>query len=456
MLRKLSIEGLRGYANRVELRPSLPNGLRGSGITVIVGPNNSGKSTLVEAFRARRQYNEPSFNVGMRNRKTDSVTIMYEFENHTETIKSIRKGSSETVTSGKNIAAAPVYFVPSRRYFSPAFGRGSPASRDDFMTQYMSNTNDRAPQIGQFEGRLLQIERDQESFNKVARRVLPDLLSWSIDQHETNQYFLKFYSDHKSHSSEGVGEGIVSVFVISAALYDSRPGDILVIDEPELSLHPQVQRRLADLLEDYASDRQIIISTHSPYFITKTAILGGCTICRTWDRRGSIELHQISIQDGANGLKQIIADNINNPHVFGLDAREVFFLEDHVLVFEGQEDVVLWPKVIGNTACDYGVFGWGAGGASNIKYVIEILYGLGFEKIGAIFDNDRQQDFHEVSRLFPDVFVRTIPADDIRTKKAVTARPSKPGILDDRGNIRQEYANDINKITADLNEFMKQ
>jgi hypothetical protein len=34
--------------------------------------------------------------------------------------------------------------------------------------------------------------------------------------------------------------------------------------------------------------------------------------------------------------------------VFGLDAREIFFADDPILVFEGQEDVVAREK-LGNT-----------------------------------------------------------------------------------------------------------
>jgi hypothetical protein len=40
-----------------------------------------------------------------------------------------------------------------------------------------------------------------------------------------------------------------------------------LIDEPELDLHPQMQKKLALLLSEEAKTRQIIVCTHSPYFI---------------------------------------------------------------------------------------------------------------------------------------------------------------------------------------------
>ena len=185
------------------------------------------------------------------------MKIEFNFDDHSECVESIRPGSSESTHVGLQPSKSPFYYVPSRRYFTPAFGRNSPMERDTFMFNYTSNTTDALRLCRLFEGRLFQIEQDQERFNKVIRKIIPDILTWSIDQHETNQYFFRFVSNDRSHSSEGVGEGIISIFVIAGALYDSRPGDVVIIDEPELSLHPQTQRRLMRLIEKSAADRQI-------------------------------------------------------------------------------------------------------------------------------------------------------------------------------------------------------
>jgi predicted ATPase len=54
--------------------------------------------------------------------------------------------------------------------------------------------------------------------------------------------FIKFTFDNKSHNSEGIGDGIGSIFTICDALYDSESNSTIVIDEPELSLHPAYQK----------------------------------------------------------------------------------------------------------------------------------------------------------------------------------------------------------------------
>jgi len=51
-LSSIEILGFRGFATKQKLEIALPDGnTPGSGLTIIVGANNSGKSTITEAFR---------------------------------------------------------------------------------------------------------------------------------------------------------------------------------------------------------------------------------------------------------------------------------------------------------------------------------------------------------------------------------------------------------------------
>lgn len=50
--------------------------------------------------------------------------------------------------------------------------------------------------------------------------------------------------------------------------YIAEPGDWLIIDEPEMNLHPEAQARLIEFLSILSqSDLQILFTTHSPYVI---------------------------------------------------------------------------------------------------------------------------------------------------------------------------------------------
>ena len=76
MFEKIELVGFRGFASSQTLKIAQPNNKYGSGLTILVGENNAGKSTIVEAFRALSQRNPPSFTQGRRNiRAGDQIII---------------------------------------------------------------------------------------------------------------------------------------------------------------------------------------------------------------------------------------------------------------------------------------------------------------------------------------------------------------------------------------------
>jgi len=56
--------------------------------------------------------------------------------------------------------------------------------------------------------------------------------------------------------------------------YIARPGDLLVIDEPEMNLHPEAQARIIELLSILANAGiKVLVTTHSPYIVDHLANL---------------------------------------------------------------------------------------------------------------------------------------------------------------------------------------
>ncbi len=72
----------------------------------------------------------------------------------------------------------------------------------------------------------------------------------------------------------------------------------------------------------------------------------------------------------ASNLSSFIKDSFN-PHVLGLNAREAFFLEDGIVLVEGQEDVIFYQKIAKELGIEIegDFFGWGVGGAGNMARV---------------------------------------------------------------------------------------
>lgn len=73
--------------------------------------------------------------------------------------------------------------------------------------------------------------------------------------------------DGSKHSWDGLSGGEQSAFNLAMAIEFSKLDQslLLIIEEPETNLHPSVQRKLLKLIEEKLPDRQIFISTHSPF-----------------------------------------------------------------------------------------------------------------------------------------------------------------------------------------------
>lgn len=451
-LTQLKILGFRGFRNRATIDLAVPTGKSGSGLTILTGPNNGGKSSILECLRARLGNEAPSFSSGTRNKDIEKVEVVYVVDGHEQILRSVSKGSSETIKH--DFTKDPeIFVVPSRKTFSPYFGKAA-WSREQFI-ENASLPSQRSAVFSNFEYRLFNILKEPTKFNQLLSRTLGYTPEWTIDRSEQGNYFLKFFNSGHSHSSDGMGEGLISIFSILDSLYDSSPGSVVAIDEPELSLHPSLQKRIACLLEEFAKDRQIIVSTHSPYFVSLTALSNGGHLSRVITGSDGTTVHQLS-DLSKHAISKLAGKNYYNPHVFGLDARELFFLEDHVILTEGQEDVMLYPlaaeqleiPIVGS------FFGWGAGGAGNIPHLCSILSDLGFKKVAGLLDGDKTSEAKQLAELFPTYFFRCIPAKDIRTKPAREAVDEVSGLLDAKLSLRDEYRDATATLLSELSKHM--
>lgn len=450
----LKIHGYRGFQTQGSINFATPNGQFGSGLTTITGSNNSGKSSILECLRARAGNADISFTAGTRNTKINKVEIIYVVDNVEQKIESVSKGSSEVKSTKIDEPRIGVMVLPSRRAFSAYFGKNS-YSRETYIS-VSKLPPQRSSQLDHFSSRLFTTLGNADEFNKILNKVLMHEPQWTIDQSDQGQYFLKFFNGEHSHSSDGMGEGIVSIFAIVDSLYDSKPGDVVVIDEPELSLHPSLQKRVSDLLCEYAIDRQIIISTHSPYFVSPRSLANGGALARVVSENDGTKIYQLS-EKSKGSISRLAETNLFNPHIFGLDARELFFQEDRIVITEGQEDVLLLPQIAEQLGIqvNWAFFGWGAGGAGNIGHLCAIFKDLGFKKVVGLLDGDKANDRDKLSKEFPEFHFLCIPAKDIRTKPARKAEEEVIGLLDTDRKLRAEHKLKMTELFADLKKSLE-
>ncbi len=453
MIKTLAIEGLRGFYQKQNISFSLPNNKIGSGLNIIVGPNNSGKSTIVEAIKA---FNGVcSFSEGKRNSKTENGVCLELIDdgNKKYSIKTKVSGGSEVDRTSENDGCEPflgTYILPSRRFVDYEFGKGT-QTRKSYVSDWQNLFGNRRASLGSFPNRLFKMLENKGAVNKLLSQILGSNIDWTIEQRDNENYYVKFRFGEVTHSSEGVGDGLWSVLTICDALYDSGNSQTIVIDEPELSIHPLYQKKIMKLLLDYSKDRQIIVCTHSPYFVDWNAISNGASLIRTSKSSdGSIHVHQIS-EEFRKNVSGFLND-VNNPHVLGLEANEAFFLDDNIIITEGQEDVVAYNKINQEMGIELKgqFFGWGCGGASKETIILRLLSDLGFKNVAAIFDGDKQEEFENCKKLFPYYNFFILPTDDVRDKKERTLS-KKNGLSTLSMELKEEYKDSYLKLMADIN-----
>ena len=102
--------------------------------------------------------------------------------------------------------------------------------------------------------------------------ILKMFLSISDGSYEISNSTIKYTLNKKKSVKVGIDEVSSSARALLDLWfylrYQAKPGDLLMIDEPELNLHPENQRKLARLLAAISrAGIRIFITTHSDYII---------------------------------------------------------------------------------------------------------------------------------------------------------------------------------------------
>ena len=454
MIESISCVGYRGFSTKQTLNLAIPNGTPGSGLTVLVGPNGGGKSTLIECFNKIATKKKATFSKGKRNIKAGNrVEIVIKIDGQDGVLKTI-KGGTQVEWTGP--AVPKIYHLPSRRSFNPFFGE-TDWNRTTYLDQQKSSQY-RSSSLDSYTSRLVNLNKNGSApFDEMLSRILGKPLRWTIDQEDNGQFFVDITKDGGiHHNSDGMGEGILSLmFIVDAICGDS--DEFVVIDEPELSLHPQLQARLLKEILERTKTSQVVISTHSPNLLSLESIANNGMVARVYDTSAGTKICEID--DRSRRFIVSTFENYNNPHILGTDARSCFFAEDQLIIAEGQEDVVLYPRIMSELGKEDSIpfFGFGAGGASNIIEVAHLLNNLGFQKIGAIYDGDKQDDYNKFVKEFSPKGYKAwiIPADDIRDKVSVQNK-AKEGLMDkDRKYVKEEYKESLCSMFDDIVSFFK-
>jgi predicted ATP-dependent endonuclease of OLD family len=228
----------------------------------------------------------------------------------------------------------------------------------------------------------------------------------------------------------------------------------LLLDEPELSLHPQAQKRLYQELRDRSSVGQIVVSTHSPYFVSWKDIQNGAKVYRAnLVPKDGTALTTLSL----NTIDRIarVANEKKNRKLYDVVAKEVFFSLGCLFV-EGQEDAhIIASYLEDNSLPDVEIFGYGSGGASLIGSWLCLARDLGI-KAAAIFDGDKEggAEYEKCKAEFPDneqILLRILSTPDIRDKPD----KNEEGIFDDRWRLKEQHQKEWAVLMDEVANFLQ-
>jgi len=151
-------------------------------------------------------------------------------------------------------------------YRNWSFGPEAPiraSCRADVQTRVLSENFDNLP------ARLAVLRRDPW----VKKQLIEQLadLSPGFDDFEVvpEGGYLQLYVTEGRHVTPArrLSDGTLRFLALLAILLDPFPPPLIVIEEPELGLHPDILPVIRDLLIDASSRTQLVVTTHSPTLV---------------------------------------------------------------------------------------------------------------------------------------------------------------------------------------------
>jgi predicted ATPase len=184
------------------------------------------------------------------------------------------------------------------------------------------------------------VQQTQRILPEVSDILAPLVRSQAMAQGIVREFGLRDYDLFWSN----VADGSRQIVVLVTFLLTTPPGSVLLLEEPEMSLHPHAALKIIEVMRTAANadHKQIIFSTHSPVMVEAC----GLPSVRLVVRSPGGESHIWEIDD-AKKIEGVLADRgvlrsfMLTPHQPGVVPR-------FQLIVEGKDDTAIWDKWLEN------------------------------------------------------------------------------------------------------------
>jgi len=166
----------------------------------------------------------------------------------------------------------------------------------------------------------------KDFFNKDDYKNLKIDLLPLLQPYDNAFFTLRKDNELKQILIKDLGSGIeiiLTILLLKNIAGTSKGKIIYLIDEPELHLHPKAQKKLLELLLEEAKNKQIFISTHSPYMF-KGAIGAGVNLLLLKSNSDN-EIDIINARDEGWGLFGEISPTWGEINWFAYDLSTIEF-----------------------------------------------------------------------------------------------------------------------------------
>lgn len=261
-------------------------------LTILVGPNGSGKSSIFEAvafgaqdFRRGEMYEFEPEESAFCHRTDVTLTIELYFNQnpslkHKYLFGPTTQGSRQWITDGKQVSDDPVLREGERIWAEDVkdktflLGSARGAVKKDYSTSYEPRWVGRdgeylVPLLANIFGGLPKNKRIVQKINKWMVRFGARDVSAGIQGRDKMRAGFEDPCLEVALEFAASSGGARQIACVVTQLFWAPKRSIIIIEEPEISLHPESQLHLIDLFaEVIKEEKQILITTHSPILVT--------------------------------------------------------------------------------------------------------------------------------------------------------------------------------------------
>lgn len=260
-------------------------------VTVIVGPNAVGKSNFVDALRFLRDSAKGSIEDAIARR--DGMARIRPHDANDESVLKLRAHMAhsdqrrdqdiyfevETTGAASDVAVSfSEHGDPGEPWSAIRTWKFSALDVQTLRNLSTQDTDEPLRDDGsnwasviRTASRSTQGLRMLERVTEMMQVVLPEFQNVVVLK--AGSYLVpNFYFEGKDHSVScfdpvQLSDGTLRIFGILLSLYQTPAPSLIVIEEPELFVHPGVLTMLAEAFQEVSETTQIIVTTHSPQLI---------------------------------------------------------------------------------------------------------------------------------------------------------------------------------------------